>query len=52
MILFDCSYEEVVDDKEKYKKGKSGVFAEIYGGNEKTLATQPQHKRRAGKEGP
>ena len=37
MILFDCTYEEVVNDKEKYKKGKSGVFAEIYGGNEKTL---------------
>lgn len=37
MILFDCSYEEVVGDKEKYKKGKGGVFAEIYGGNEKTL---------------
>lgn len=37
MVLFDCSYEEVVADKEKYKKGKSGVFAEIYGGNEKTL---------------
>ena len=37
MILFDCTYEEVVADKEKYKKGKSGVFAEIYGGNEKTL---------------
>ena len=37
MILFDCTYEEVVNDKEKYGKGKSGVFAEIYGGNEKTL---------------
>lgn len=37
MILFDCTYEEVVNDKEKYKKGKSGVFAEIYGGNWRTL---------------
>lgn len=37
MILFNCSYEEVVDDKEKYKKGKAGVFAEIYGGNWRTL---------------
>ncbi len=37
MILFDCSYEEVVADKEKYKKGKGGVFAEIYGGNWMTL---------------
>ncbi len=37
MILFECSYEEVVNDKEKYKKGKGGVFAEIYGGNWATL---------------
>ena len=37
MVLFDCTYEEVVNDKEKYKKGKGGVFAEIYGGNWMTL---------------
>jgi hypothetical protein len=36
-ILFDCSYEDVIADKEKYGKGKAGVFAEIYGGNEETL---------------
>jgi len=37
MIIFDCTYEEVIADKDKYKKGKGGVFAEIYGGNEDTL---------------
>ncbi|MHB9044443.1 MAG: hypothetical protein ACYC35_00750 [Pirellulales bacterium] len=37
MILFECSYEEVMADKIKYKKGKAGVFAEIYGGNWMTL---------------
>jgi hypothetical protein len=37
MILFDCTYEQVIADKTKYNKGKAGVFAEIYGGNWRTL---------------
>lgn len=38
MELFPgLTYEQIVGDKEKYKKGKAGVFAEIYGGNEETL---------------
>jgi DNA polymerase I-like protein with 3'-5' exonuclease and polymerase domains len=35
--LFECSYEEVIRDKVKYGKAKSGVFAMTYGGNAKTL---------------
>jgi hypothetical protein len=38
MILFEMTYEQVMSDKKIYKLGKAGVFAEIYGGNEKTLA--------------
>jgi hypothetical protein len=31
------SYEDIVASKDMYGKGKAGVFAEIYGGNEQTL---------------
>jgi hypothetical protein len=40
--LFECSYEEVIRDKVKYGKAKSGVFAMTYGGNAKTLAEEPE----------
>lgn len=38
MELFECSYEDVMADKDKYKKAKSGVFAMTYGGNAQTLS--------------
>lgn len=35
--LYECSYIEAVNDKIKYKNGKSGVFAMTYGGTPETL---------------
>jgi hypothetical protein len=36
----DLTYDEVLKDKEKYTRSKSGVFALIYFGNEHTLKTR------------
>jgi hypothetical protein len=36
----DMTYEEILADKEKYTRSKSGVFALIYFGNEHTLKTR------------
>ncbi len=36
----DMTYEEILADKEKYTRSKSGVFALIYFGNEYTLKTR------------
>lgn len=33
----DMSYEQIVNDKEKYTRSKSGFFSQIYGGNFRTL---------------
>lgn len=44
MILFDMSYEEVMEtrktDDDKYHDGKTGVYAMNYGGSEFTLQTR------------
>lgn len=39
-IYPNMTYEEVLNDKEKYTRAKSGIFALIYFGNEYTLKTR------------
>jgi len=39
-VFPDLTYDEIISDKEKYTRSKSGVFALIYFGNEHTLKTR------------
>ncbi len=39
-LFTDMTYDEIMDDKDKYSQSKQGVFAMIYGGNEQTLKTK------------